>query len=357
MHIGKKTIALIITVILFWGISISPVYAGLIPASDQQKINRTYAVPASLPTRFAPANPENNTYTIKEVYTFKNLQAENDSKISIILPMPYNSATAIQTPLSDTISVDHEAEITFANDNWGNPVAHIKASNIPGGDTLTVHVTYSVKTQGCNTHIEAGKLTGKTEGIPDIYLRAEKYIESDAQQIKDEAAFLKKSSKDLGDLIQKTHQYVYTNINYDYSLKNKSDNQGALSAITNHSGVCQDFADLEVALLRANGIPARTNMGYGLSNNNGLKEYPPNPQIGNGFYNLENSRHVWTEIYLDPYGWVPADPTFAQNDPFYRTVGNMAPNEHILNILNTVEYLSWAGPFKFAENAGIKFGN
>lgn len=64
-------------------------------------------------------------------------------------------------------------------------------------------------------------------------------------------------------------------------------------------GVCQDFAHLQLACLRALGLPARYVSGY-------LRTYPPEGQprlIG------ADASHAWVSVWCPEAGWVDFDPT------------------------------------------------
>lgn len=64
-------------------------------------------------------------------------------------------------------------------------------------------------------------------------------------------------------------------------------------------GVCQDFAHLSIACLRALKLPARYVSGY-------LLTMPPPGQprlVG------ADMSHAWLQVYCPPYGWVDFDPT------------------------------------------------
>jgi transglutaminase-like putative cysteine protease len=61
------------------------------------------------------------------------------------------------------------------------------------------------------------------------------------------------------------------------------------------AGVCQDFAHLMIAALRAVGIPARYASGYIFR--------------GQSHVLGAEASHAWCEAYLPPYGWVGFDPT------------------------------------------------
>lgn len=61
------------------------------------------------------------------------------------------------------------------------------------------------------------------------------------------------------------------------------------------AGVCQDFTNVLIHLLKLAGLPARYVSGYICSNTNGL--------IGLG------ATHAWVEVYIPFYGWLGIDPT------------------------------------------------
>jgi transglutaminase-like putative cysteine protease len=64
-------------------------------------------------------------------------------------------------------------------------------------------------------------------------------------------------------------------------------------------GVCQDFAHLQIACLRALGLPARYVSGY-------LVTTPPPGQprlVG------ADASHAWVSVYCPGGGWIPFDPT------------------------------------------------
>jgi transglutaminase-like putative cysteine protease len=61
------------------------------------------------------------------------------------------------------------------------------------------------------------------------------------------------------------------------------------------TGVCQDFAQVLLAMLRLMDIPARYVSGYICPNKNGMRG--------------EGATHAWVEAYIPFYGWLGIDPT------------------------------------------------
>lgn len=84
-------------------------------------------------------------------------------------------------------------------------------------------------------------------------------------------------------------------------LKWKPSSGGINEIFANGGGECSSLATVYISLLRNNGIPARYVTGYIIRNGKG-------------------ESHVWSEFYLEKYGWFPADPAFIgtmENDPLY----------------------------------------
>jgi transglutaminase-like putative cysteine protease len=65
------------------------------------------------------------------------------------------------------------------------------------------------------------------------------------------------------------------------------------------SGVCQDFAHLQIACLRAIGLPARYVSGY-------LETTPPpgKPKLTGA-----DASHAWVQLWCADAGWIDLDPT------------------------------------------------
>jgi len=69
--------------------------------------------------------------------------------------------------------------------------------------------------------------------------------------------------------------------------------------LVDRRGVCQDFAHLSLACLRALGLPSRYVSGY-------LRTHPPEGQerkIG------ADASHAWLSVWVPGHGWIDLDPT------------------------------------------------
>ena len=128
-------------------------------------------------------------------------------------------------------------------------------------------------------------------GDLDKYKEEEKYIESSDEDIMNMARSFK--SEDVYALVQEIYNYVMDNMEW---IEYVPEDIGAKAAFIDKQGDCTSYSDLFIALLRANGIPARIIEGYTAD--------AVDLSIG----------HNWVEVYFNDIGWVPFDPTFDDNN-------------------------------------------
>lgn len=70
--------------------------------------------------------------------------------------------------------------------------------------------------------------------------------------------------------------------------------RSAIETLISKKGVCDEFANLGAAMLRAKGIPTRL-------------------AIGITFDGKEWGNHAWVGVYHEKFGWIPSDPTFRES--------------------------------------------
>lgn len=101
------------------------------------------------------------------------------------------------------------------------------------------------------------------------------------------------------DLMQRIYR------DFTYESQSTEVNTPALQALAQRKGVCQDFAHIMIACLRAHGLPARYVSGYLLT-----QPAPGQPRLVGS-----DASHAWVSVYLpdlgDPHGgrWCDFDPT------------------------------------------------
>ena len=88
---------------------------------------------------------------------------------------------------------------------------------------------------------------------------------------------------------KKCFDWVAENIKYSYAIEYSTIRNISDYCRTKGYGDCGQEALLFIALCRLNGVPARWQSGWNT-------------------FSGDKSNHDWSEIYLAPYGWMPADP-------------------------------------------------
>ena len=210
----------------------------------------------------------------------------------------------------------------------------------PKSSTKIIH-KYDVLLNPINTQIDINKVQPIKDRRPFfIYLNPEPYIESDNVLIKKVAQQLVGDEQNPYIKAKVLYEFVATKMKYN--TNSPIQNTGSVNAIKDikkagvnqqQGGVCYDYATLYTALLRSQGIPARVISGFKITSYdlNDLEKYKRIDII----YNL----HSWVEFYLEPYGWVFADPTidsfsndnifsnFIQTDNLYIKKGYNLPSD------------------------------
>ena len=90
---------------------------------------------------------------------------------------------------------------------------------------------------------------------------------------------------------------IYKNFRFDGKATNVRTSPEEV--LLHKSGVCQDFAHVQVACLRSLGLAARYVSGY-------LRTYPPpgRPRLIGA-----DASHAWVSVYCPGAGWLDVDPT------------------------------------------------
>jgi hypothetical protein len=146
-----------------------------------------------------------------------------------------------------------------------------------------------------------------------LYTKPEPYIESDDPQIITLADRVGGNETNPYLLARKFYDYVVANARYQLV----DGLQGAKALMENGVGECGDYSALFIALARVKKIPARSVVGFWAISGT-------------------NQTHVWAEFYLEGIGWIPADPTVGQSEPYKNGIqdyyfGNMDNQRVILS--------------------------
>ncbi len=259
-------------------------------------IMTAYLMIACLPQTVMAASADNlslnRNVRISVQVTNSGLQTATGVKVQLPL---ISADSTYQKTLQETFNQKVEKiEIGEA----GSRTAHIVIDSIAPGQSERVTVDYLLQIK------PGGGLSTQTavSGLQS-YLKPSSKIECSHADI---VALAEKLTGDVDGEIAKINQIgTFINSHMKYELDSANKNQGALSALRNGEGVCEDYATLFIALSRASGIPARQVNGFSDPKQTGASWRSSSPEIS-----LQGFRHSWAEVYIEGLGWVAVDPTF-----------------------------------------------
>lgn len=188
-------------------------------------------------------------------------------------------------------------------DERGNRFAIIRSPSLRAGETMQVAITYNLA--NTNWFVDKEQLPQYSQKTADPYilsfLAPEPYIESTHPDIMFYAKTIVGDETNPYRKAELLFNWVNTAVDYDENEELYA-HKGALSALYNRKGVCTEYAALLVALLRAEGVPARMAWGYLLTD--ATKLSTDQAVFANTL------AHTWVEFYLEGFGWVPCEPTY-----------------------------------------------
>jgi len=159
---------------------------------------------------------------------------------------------------------------------------------IPRDSTITIVQNVSFTAYPFAESIDVNKIESydSNSEIYKEYTKPSDKIESDDPEIS-------KLAKEI--VGNETNPYKKAGLIYDFVTRHityeiQDHELGAKYAYNNGKGDCTEFATLFAAMCRSEGIPVRLVEGYLCDSDT-------------------RAGHIWTEFYVPPYGWVPADPT------------------------------------------------
>ncbi len=112
------------------------------------------------------------------------------------------------------------------------------------------------------------------------------------------------SSGKIMNQVRKTMAFVSRSLSYaDIKEASSLVRLGAKESLVQKVGVCMEYSDLLLTLLRSQGIPTRAVFGDGVGTRVDRT--------------LEGIGHQWVSVWLPGVGWTPIDPTWSDNNREY----------------------------------------
>jgi transglutaminase-like putative cysteine protease len=231
--------------------------------------------------------PALTRYRVTEQYQFVSATESGDVALGILAPQsgPYQRVSAIDIDWHSDIARERAPGLDIL----------MLSGTLPAGTTKTATVTY-----------EAVLPQGKTlwdAPVEALHLSPQEKIESDAAPIAQLAASLSAHNAATRRDIFAIYSFVAGYLAWPTGERiNVSPT--AMDALVSKVGVCEDFANLMVALCRATGAPAQVISGL----------YFPETLLPFVVYtqtwNHPAGAHAWVEFHTEA-GWEMADPSHA----------------------------------------------
>lgn len=176
-----------------------------------------------------------------------------------------------QTSTQKFISVEASHEYQLVEDKLGNQKLNLDLRDIPPYGSKIISIKVRVNMSGQPNNTDVGELV--------VFLKSEKYIESDNVLIQNVATNLRQN--DEVKTAEAIYSWVLENLEYKGFV---SEDRGALFAVEHGEGDCTEYAHLVTALARAIGLPSRSIAGF---------VYSENARVAAKDY------HNWSEVMLN----------------------------------------------------------
>ena len=234
------------------------------------------------------------TFFIKHLtkYTYSNTVIDGATLIRL---HPINDE--YQKVISHLLTTTNNAYVDTFDDFYGNRVGtvmvtepHTELSIESDIEVLTTQKMFPDDTLDIKSQWDAVSASKKQIDVID-FLKPKPFIGS--EDVTNIINSFDISSKLPHRVVQALCDYVFTNFKYIQGVTNVDtilEDVWKLKA-----GVCQDFTNILLQMIRMAGIPARYVSGYICTSNS----------ITRG----EGATHAWVEAYIPNYGWFGVDPT------------------------------------------------
>ncbi|MDB2462604.1 transglutaminase family protein, partial [Algibacter sp.] len=142
-------------------------------------------------------------------------------------------------------------------------------------------------------------LKAETRGLLDVkqFVLESILIANISKEIRDYAEVSFRPSRPIFEAAHELMTRIYNDFEFNSNVTNVA--TPIHEVIINKKGVCQDFAQIAIACIRAVGLPARYVSGY-------IETLPP---PGKEKLVGTDASHAWFSIYIPTFGWVDFDPT------------------------------------------------
>lgn len=253
------------------------------------------------PVPSGPLLLEQVTWRLRARVTYRNT-APQAATVKVEMPLPQSREPWQEVELLSTAPAGAEP----ATDEAGNRLSVFTLRDVPPGGTATCEVVTRVRRTGVAFDADARRAAPPGPALAR-FLKAEERILADDPLLRQTAGALVEGEPNPYYRLLTLYDFVRT-LEFQLTRRAQDDRESLQRRVVQ----CADAAGLLVSLCRSVGIPARYVAGVYLR--------PEEPAT--------TTTHAWTEAWVEPFGWLPLDPTmgrfadtrtsrFAQLEPAY----------------------------------------
>lgn len=217
------------------------------------------------------------------------------------LPADFKSKSVSQTVDSLNLAMNPRPDSsTVEQDRFGNRFQKVVWANTDKDIRINLSYIANVRSELSAMESRTPFPIGKVSGSDAVYLKSTEMVQSESADIADLARKLTAGARNEYEAVSAITNHVTDAIKYTFNPP-KYD---ALYTLETKSGNCQNFAHLNIALLRSVGIPARIVGGITLKDSWKVPIDSRNSIV----QSMGQGGHAWMEIYFPDLGWLPYDP-------------------------------------------------
>lgn len=197
------------------------------------------------------------TYKYKAGMVFEASQGSPCNNIVGTVPIPMDFREQKVRIIEET--VPRNAKISYRNLREGGARQLVmKMRQLRPGQQVEASVLLEVVrySQQIPEKTDRYRIPKRTPREMRYYLRNSPYIEADSRKVRDLARKAIQGKENDWDKVQAMFQFVRDNVKYKEELAEKPI-RGALAAIRNQEGDCEDMCALFIAMCRSQDVPAR----------------------------------------------------------------------------------------------------
>ncbi len=220
-------------------------------------------------------------------------------RVRVWIPSAVSDAnqTVALKKVSGPVPLHATRETPFGNHILYGEILHPAAG--PAEFTLEYQVTRKEYSRGDYNHLlKASQGTGAAPASLAAYLAPDRLVPTDGR-IKTLADENTRDKRGTVEKARALYDFVFQTVRYDKSGTGWGRGDSLWVCDAKH-GNCTDFHSLFISLARAEGIPARFEIGF---------------PVPTGTEGTIPGYHCWAEFYANGVGWVPVDISEAWKDP------------------------------------------